>query len=206
MATIRLLGPATIRPGETFTVSALCRDDSDEPEAGLVVSCAIRRVSDGQWWDASLSIWDVVKTLVTMPAVDAADLPGVYSTEFTHEDLDPGKDESDYFIEVTSDAVGAPSNPRDIIFVQAWFDLKTLKIGDNQVADPVLPSPLVTTFDLLRALKALLVQDTQLDDESKTLKVFDENGAVGANVVAEFNVSDAAGFPSIREVMRRYRT
>lgn len=206
MSSIKYIGPAAIRPGDTFTISAMCRDDNTVAEIDLGVSGAIRRASDGRWWDQGLLQWIVLKAWTTLPQLDAVNLRGVYAVSFNHADLNPAKAEEDYYIEVQSDAVGAPSDPTDVAFVQARHDIKSLKLGDAEVVDPVIPNPIVNLFDLLRALKALMAQDTQLDDVTKTMKIFDEAGKAGANVILEFDVKDAAGLPSVREVMQRLRT
>ena len=200
--TIRLLTPIDQRPGSTFRIEALYRDDSGASQAGRTVTYALLNTASGQWWDAVGGLWSVAKIDNAMAEVSAVDLPGVYFTSIDHAILDPAEVESNYLIEVISDSAGGlPVAPRDTEVVRMRYDLLTLKIGDADVAGTVA-KPVRTLLQLWRAIKVAFTHNSTLDDATKKQIFYKEDGAT---IAMSFDVKDAAGMSSIREICRSER-
>lgn len=69
-----------LRQGDTERIIILALDSSSLPVTGATCTVAIRRDSNGYWWNGSGFVASY--TTVSMTEVDSANLPGVYSYDF----------------------------------------------------------------------------------------------------------------------------
>jgi len=191
MATIRIISSTTFRSGTLFKVAVFMADDTNAALTGETVTYAIRR-SDGKWWDAVDVAWENAKVNNATTEISAVDLQGVYeSDELSHEDMDPGLAEANWYIEVTNGTV------TETRVLSMRHDLLSAPVGDTVVADPV-----VTLTDLWRALKVVLTHNHRVDDSTKQLIHYQEDGTTPA---LTFDLKDAAGNASVREPFERQR-
>lgn len=70
-----------LRQGDVERIIILALDSSSLPVTGATCTLAIRRDSNGYWWNGSGFVASY--TTVSMTEVDATNLPGVYSYDFT---------------------------------------------------------------------------------------------------------------------------
>lgn len=71
----------SVPTGEATRLITMARDSSGAGVTGATLSLAIRRNSDGFWWDGS--VFQSAHATVTMTETDATNLAGVYHVDFT---------------------------------------------------------------------------------------------------------------------------
>lgn len=198
MSSIKFIGRTNIRTTSEFQLAAMCRDDAGAAQGGRTVTYALRN-ADGEWWDDDQQLWVADKTANPMSEPEAVDMVGVYTATLDHNQLSPGRDEMELLCEVLS--TGAGNDPTDIVVLSIEHDLMTLPLDDDSYdTDPMdYPARLV---DLWRSLKALFTQSNKIDDVTKTMVVYHEDGTSPAMT---FDLEDATGQPSVREIFRRIR-
>ena len=192
MAAVEILTPEQVNVGGVIRLVARATNDAGAPDPDRTVTYAIYAPATGLWWNATNVAWEAARVENALPAVVAFD--GIYTVALIHADLSPGENAGDWLVEVTSDAVGSP-RACSAIFVR--HTATSAPIVDNTVADP--PD---TVVEILRALRYFLVGERQVDDTSKRLIFYRDDGET---VAMSFDLSDAAGQASVREVFHRVR-
>lgn len=196
MSTVNFTSGTKFRVGDTVEIAIMARNDAGMPDTGVTCNLAIRRQSDSFWWDQVGINWQAAKIQNIMTQV-SVDLPGSYRLAVSLGQLFPTDLEATLYLEAQSDGPGAPANPTEIQTVSIEHGLNTLLVNDDIIANPA-----VTLGDVLRALRAFLTGDSQLDDTSKQLVYFEDDGVTP---MLRFDVTDAAAQPSVREVFKRVR-
>lgn len=202
MSSIKIASSSEWRSGAAFRLEAMCRDDNGAAQTGRTVTYALQNNSGGQWWNAAGGVWAGAKVNNPMAQVDAVNLPGLYATALSHTALDPANLEGQYTLEVTNtNGGGTPAAPTDLGTVRLRYDLWSMKISDAVIPD-VIPKHIVYLRHLFKALKVVLTHNRKLDDVTKEEKFFAEDGTT---VVMSYDLEDAAGNSSVREVFQKKR-
>ena len=192
---IAISSGTSARSGETaHSFAALCRTAAEVQENSVAVpTIAIYDTAAAQWWNAGAVVWQGAKVANNMTQVDVANLVGAYSFALDLTTLPTA--EADLFIEVTR----ADTADTDVAQVLVRHSTLTAVIADDgDVANPV-----ATMQDLMHMLRTLFAHVEVVDDAAKQQVHMRADGVTPAMT---FDLVDAGGIPTVREVFRRTRT
>jgi len=188
--------PFITEPGGVTPVVVAVRDSvTRAATSGLPMIYSVLRRSDGKWWKSGTATWEVLfQTNALTPA--AADSPGLYLTSLDWTVLEPLGGEDDYYIQVVEDGEGD-------------YEYATLStrngLSSTPVADSVVPAPGAASWtlaDLFTLIKVALSHNQEIDDATKTQIFYKADGVTPA---LEFDLKDATGAASVREVFQKVR-
>lgn len=186
MPSISLITPQVLPLGQNIRLVAIGKTDAGAPDTGDTATYALFDAVTGLFWNAAAIEWGAGRTENAM--VEDGVFTGLYLAQVNPGDLDPGGNELDLVVEVTSNS-GA--NVRDAKAIVVRHTLLTQKITDAALADPV-----ANLGQLLTALTAMLTHKQVVNDVTKKLDVYRRDGVT---VAGSFALTDAAGLPSVRE-------
>jgi hypothetical protein len=181
---------------EDVRIVVLVRGSTGSPTADTEPHIAIRRLEDGFYWSGAVSAFVVGYNLNLMVQVNDTDALGVY--EFTHADIN--QNVAEQLLVLVYPRAG------DYDDTGRYYQSITLSLGvaDTPVLDTILGDAAITTLaQLLTVLKVTHANKQKIDDLTKKLLFYNDQG----NAVAlSFDLKDAAGNASAREVFAKERT